>query len=159
MVRCPKSSHRRSHSASQLTGTVWRRLGQGLSSTACTKLPAPDSLLAFETSLTARAEARQSRFGRSWDWVASLMVAARTGKPIDRIEVRLKCDNAATRSVAHEADATVKLSQVDVLSSSYATTVCEMLRKVFLLNLLQRSWTCPLICGMYVLAMVQSSYT
>lgn len=79
-----------------------------------------DSLRASEASLTARAEARQSQFGRSWEWVARLMIAVRTGKPIDRIEARVQWANAATRSVAQEADAAVKLVQAGVLPPSYA---------------------------------------
>ena len=38
-----------------------------------------DALRASEASLTARAEARQATFGRSWEQVARLMVAVRDG--------------------------------------------------------------------------------
>lgn len=79
-----------------------------------------DALRASEASLTARAEARQAQFGRSWEWVARLMVAVRTGAPIETIEARVQWADAATRSVAQEADAVVKLVQAGVLPSSYA---------------------------------------
>lgn len=79
-----------------------------------------DALRASEASLTARAEARQAQFGRSWEWVARLMVAVRTGAPIEKIEARVQWADAATRSVAQEADAVVKLVQSGVLPSSYA---------------------------------------
>ena len=38
-----------------------------------------DALRAAEASLTARAEARQATFGRSWEDVARLMQAVRDG--------------------------------------------------------------------------------
>ena len=79
-----------------------------------------DALRASEASLTARAEARQSQFGRSWEWVARLMVAVRTGKPVDQIEAHVQWADAATRSVAQEADAVVKLVQAGILPPSYA---------------------------------------
>lgn len=79
-----------------------------------------DALRASEASLTARAEARQAVFGRSWEWVARLMIAVRTGKPVERIDVRVQWADAATRSVAQEADAVVKLVQAGVLPGAYA---------------------------------------
>lgn len=79
-----------------------------------------DALRASEASLTARAEARQSQFGRSWEWVARLMIAVRTGKPIDQIEADVQWADAATRSVAQEADAVVKLVAAGILPPSYA---------------------------------------
>lgn len=79
-----------------------------------------DALRASEASLTARAEARQSQFGRPWEWVARLMIAVRTGKPVDQIEAHVQWADAATRSVAQEADAVVKLVQAGILPPSYA---------------------------------------
>lgn len=79
-----------------------------------------DALRASEASLTARAESRQAQFGRSWEWVARLMVAVRTGKPIESITARVQWADAATRSVAQEADAVVKLVQANILPASYA---------------------------------------
>ena len=45
-----------------------------------------DAMRAAEASLTARAEARQATFGRSWEQVARLMIAVRdgTGSVLDR---------------------------------------------------------------------------
>lgn len=79
-----------------------------------------DALRASEASLTARAEARQAQFGRSWELVARLMIAVRTGKPVEQVQARVQWADAATRSVAQEADAVVKLVQAGILPSSYA---------------------------------------
>ena len=79
-----------------------------------------DALRASEASLTARAEARQDQFSRSWEWVARLMIAVRTGRPIDQIEATIAWADAATRSVAQEADAVVKLVQAGILPPSIA---------------------------------------
>lgn len=80
-----------------------------------------DALRAAEASLTARAEARQQQFGRAWEQVARLMVAVRDGRDPSLIEdIRIQWADAATRSVAQEADATVKLFQAGLLPRSYA---------------------------------------
>jgi len=80
-----------------------------------------DALRAAEASLTARAEARQSQFGRAWEQVARLMVAVRTGRDPNMIDdIRVQWADAATRSGAQEADATVKLFQAGLLPRSYA---------------------------------------
>ncbi|MEJ7690808.1 MAG: phage portal protein [Nocardioidaceae bacterium] len=79
-----------------------------------------DALRASEASLTARAEARQATFGRSWEQVARLMTAVRHGVDPDRVEVRVTWADAATRSVAQEADAVVKLYGAGLLPASYA---------------------------------------
>ena len=80
-----------------------------------------DALRAAEASLTARAEARQATFGRSWEQVAKLMIAVRDGRDPQQIDdVRVQWADAATRSVAQEADATVKLYQAGLLPASYA---------------------------------------
>ena len=79
-----------------------------------------DALRAAEASLTARAEARQASFGRSWEDVARLMVAVRDGVDPQRVDVRVTWANAATRSIAQEADAVVKLFQAGLLPASYA---------------------------------------
>ncbi len=79
-----------------------------------------DALRASEASLTARAEARQATFGRSWEQVARLMVAVRHGVDPDAVQVRVKWADAATRSVAQEADAVVKLFGAGLLPQSYA---------------------------------------
>jgi hypothetical protein len=79
-----------------------------------------DALRAAEASLTARAEARQATFGRAWEQVAKLMVAVRDGRDPLQIEARVQWADAATRSVAQEADAVVKLHQAGLLPASYA---------------------------------------
>jgi hypothetical protein len=79
-----------------------------------------DAMRAAEASLTARAEARQATFGRSWEQVARLMTAVRHGTDPDRVEVRVGWADAATRSVAQEADAVVKLFGAGLLPQSYA---------------------------------------
>ena len=78
-----------------------------------------DALRAAEASLTARAEARQATFGRAWEQVARLMIAVGMAatQPID--DVRVQWADAATRSVAQEADAVVKLHQ-----AGHAAVVC-----------------------------------
>ena len=79
-----------------------------------------DALRAAEASLTARAEARQQQFGRSWEDVARLMVAVRDGVDPLQVDVRVKWADASTRSIAAEADAVTKLFAVGLLPASYA---------------------------------------
>ncbi|WP_422747912.1 phage portal protein [Mycobacterium sp. WMMD1722] len=79
-----------------------------------------DALRAAEASLTARAEARQQTFGRAWEQVAKLMVAVRDGRDPAQVEARVQWADAATRSVAQEADAVVKLYQAGLLPISAA---------------------------------------
>jgi hypothetical protein len=79
-----------------------------------------DALRAAEASLTARAEARQATFGRSWEQVARLIVAVSTGADPTTVEVRVVWADAATRSVAQEADAVVKLFAAGLLPASFA---------------------------------------
>lgn len=80
-----------------------------------------DALRAAEASLTARAEARQQTFGRAWEQVARLMVAIRDGRDPALVDnVRIQWADAATRSVAQEADAVVKLYQAGLLPQAYA---------------------------------------
>lgn len=79
-----------------------------------------DALRAAEASLTARAEARQASFGRSWEDVARLMIAVRDGVDPLNVDVRVQWADAATRSIAQEADAVVKLFQAGLLPASYA---------------------------------------
>ncbi|QLY27971.1 phage portal protein [Nocardia huaxiensis] len=79
-----------------------------------------DAMRAAESSLTARAEARQATFGRSWEQVARLMVAARDGVAPERVEARVQWADPATRSEAQQADALTKLVVAKVLPPSYA---------------------------------------
>ena len=83
--------------------------------------PSADALRASESSLVARAEARQATFGRSWEQVAKLMIAVRDGRDPGLInDIRVHWADAATRSVAQEADAVVKLYQAGLLPADYA---------------------------------------
>lgn len=79
-----------------------------------------DALRASEASLTARAEAKQAAFGRSWEQVARLMEAVDTGRDPDSIDVAVTWADPSTRSIAQEADAVVKLVQAGILPTSYA---------------------------------------
>ncbi len=79
-----------------------------------------DALRAAEASLTARAEARQATFGRSWEQVARLMIAVRDGRDPQQVDVRVSWADAATRSVAQEADAVTKLFAAGLLPASVA---------------------------------------
>ena len=79
-----------------------------------------DALRAAEASLTARAEARQATFGRSWEQVARLMIAVRDGADPQQVDVRVSWADAATRSVAQEADAVTKLFAAGLLPASFA---------------------------------------
>lgn len=82
--------------------------------------PSADGIRAAEAALTARAEARQQSFGRSWEQVARLMVAVRDGVDVAGLAPRVHWADAATRSIAQESDAVVKLVQAGILPVSYA---------------------------------------
>lgn len=79
-----------------------------------------DALRAAEASLSARAEARQATFGRAWEDVARLIVAVRDGTNPEDVTPRVSWADAATRSVAQEADAIVKLHTAGLLPTDYA---------------------------------------
>lgn len=75
-----------------------------------------DALRASESSLTARAEARQAIFGRSWEQVARLMVAVRDRVSVDSVRVNVQWCDPSSRSTAADADAVTKLFQTQVIS-------------------------------------------
>ncbi|RJN32909.1 phage portal protein [Nesterenkonia natronophila] len=77
--------------------------------------PNADGLRAAEASLTARVEQRQHTFGRSWEKVAGLAHAIRTNTDPLAADITLTWADPATRSVAQEADAVVKLFQAGLL--------------------------------------------
>lgn len=81
-----------------------------------------DSIRASEAALTARSEARQAVFGRSWEQVARLMVAVRDGVDPDRVRVSVRWADPSTRSEAQQADAVVKLFTAGLLPVSTALT-------------------------------------
>lgn len=75
-----------------------------------------DALRASEAALTAKAEARQMTFGRSWEAVARLMYAIRNGVDPETVTARVVWADASTRSIGQEADAALKLFQAGLLS-------------------------------------------
>lgn len=79
-----------------------------------------DALRASEASLSARAEARQAVFGRAWEQVGRLIVAVRDGVDVADVDCRVQWADAATRSVAQEADSVVKLVAAGILPVSTA---------------------------------------
>lgn len=79
-----------------------------------------DSIRASEAALTARAEAKQAAFGRSWEEVARLMAAIRANTVPGGFEARVQWRDASTRSIAQEADAVVKLVAAGILPPSFA---------------------------------------
>lgn len=79
-----------------------------------------DAIRVSEAALTARAEARQSAFGRSWEQVARLITAVRDGVDPASVEPRVQWADPSTRSVAQEADAVVKLFSAGLLPASAA---------------------------------------
>lgn len=79
-----------------------------------------DALRAAEASLSARAEARQQTFGRAWEQVARLVAAVENGTDPEAEQVSIQWADAATRSVAQEADAITKLYGAGLLPASYA---------------------------------------
>lgn len=79
-----------------------------------------DAMRAAEAALTARAEAKQALFGRSWEQVARLIVAVREGINPAEVEASVQWADPSTRSIAQEADAVVKLHQAGLLPATYA---------------------------------------
>lgn len=79
-----------------------------------------DALRAAESSLTARAEARQAQFGRSWEDLARLIVGVRDGADPQQVDVRVEWADPSTRSEAQAADAVTKLFGAGLLPASYA---------------------------------------
>lgn len=82
--------------------------------------PGADGLRAAEAALTARAEAKQGLFGRPVEQVGRLMQAIRTDADPANLEVKVQWADAATRSIAQEADAVVKLHEAGLLPADYA---------------------------------------
>lgn len=82
--------------------------------------PNADGLRAAEASLTARVEQRQHTFGRAWEHVMALAHAIRTNTDPVAAGVSVVWADPATRSVAQEADAVVKLFQAGLLPVSSA---------------------------------------
>ncbi|RBP64143.1 SPP1 Gp6-like portal protein [Brevibacterium sanguinis] len=79
-----------------------------------------DSIRASEATLTAKAEAKQGIFGRSWKQVAQLITAVQTGVDPATVEIGVTWADPSTRSAAQEADAVTKLVQAGVLPAAVA---------------------------------------
>jgi len=75
-----------------------------------------DALRASEAGLTAKASAKQSAFGQSWEQVMRLAVGVRDSVDPADVDVRARWNDPATRSVAQEADAAQKLYAAKLLS-------------------------------------------
>lgn len=75
-----------------------------------------DALRASEAGLTAKAAAKQSAFGQSWEQVMRLAVGVRDRVAPATVEVRARWNDPATRSVAQEADAATKYYSAKLLS-------------------------------------------
>lgn len=84
------------------------------------QVPGADGLRAAEAALAARAESKQTLFGRSVEAIGRLMVGIRTDTDPDSHDVAVRWADPATRSVAQEADAVVKLHQAGLLPADYA---------------------------------------
>lgn len=78
-----------------------------------------DALRASEAALVARVEARSAAFGPSWERVADLTAAVASGGAVQS-RARVTWSDPATRSVAQQADAVVKLYASGILPASYA---------------------------------------
>lgn len=84
-----------------------------------------EALLAGESGLTAKAEARQQIFGKAWSQVGRLMIAVRNNTTPDTVgEVGVVFCNPGTSSTAAEADAAVKYFSSGLLSRR--TTLARM---------------------------------
>ena len=68
-----------------------------------------DALRASEAGLTAKAEGKQQAFGTAWEQVMRLAVGVRDRVDPATVDVRVRWNDPATRSVAQEADAAQKL--------------------------------------------------
>lgn len=79
-----------------------------------------DAIRSAEASLTARAAARQATFGRAWEHVGRLAVAVSEGVDAGSVDVSVRWADPATRSVAQEADAVVKLHAAGILPTTFA---------------------------------------
>ena len=73
-----------------------------------------DAIRSAESSLVARAVARQRTFGQAWADVARLFVAARDGVDPASVDIEVVWANPETRTPAQAADAAAKLVGVGV---------------------------------------------
>lgn len=75
-----------------------------------------DAIRASESALVAKVEQRQRDFGPSWARVFRLMAAIATGTRFEDVTAEIVWGDAASRSMAQEADAAVKLFESGILS-------------------------------------------
>lgn len=75
-----------------------------------------DAIRSAEASLTARAEARQATFGRSWERVMRHVYALAHQVDPSSIAPAVRWADPSTRSVAQESDAVLKLVQAQVIT-------------------------------------------
>lgn len=73
-----------------------------------------DAIRSAEASLVSRAYALQRTFGLAWAQVASLIIAAETGREPTEILIDVSWANPETRTPAQAADAAVKLRSIGV---------------------------------------------
>lgn len=100
---------------SAVSGLPFHQLGIGGDNPA-----SADAIRASEAALTAKAEARQRVLGPQWEQVARLIVAVRDGIDPATVTPVVQWADPATRSVAQEADAVVKLFAAGLLPTSTA---------------------------------------
>lgn len=79
-----------------------------------------DAIRAAEATLTAKSEAKQALFGRSWEQVGRLIHAIEDGGELADYQPQIVWADAATRSIAQETDAVVKLHQAGIISTEEA---------------------------------------
>lgn len=79
-----------------------------------------ESLRVSEMSLARNAEGRIRVFNAAVEWAIRLMVAIAEGVSPSDVRVRLKWADTATRAIAQDADAAVKLTQAGVISENEA---------------------------------------
>lgn len=79
-----------------------------------------DSIRASEAALTAKAEAKQRTYGKSWAEVARLLAAVDTDTDPASVSVSVKWSDPSTRSEAQQADAVTKLFAAGLLPASVA---------------------------------------
>jgi len=79
-----------------------------------------EALRASEVALSSTAAGRIKVLNRPIEWAIRLLVALDSGVSPDKVKVKLKFADTATRSIAQEADATVKLTQENIISPDEA---------------------------------------
>lgn len=85
-----------------------------------------DSIRAAEAGLTAKAESRQRVLGTAIEYAIRLLLAIDHDVQVSDVGVQIKWANAATRSIAQEADAVLKLVQVGVMTIEEARDLIDM---------------------------------